>query len=988
MQNELRNALETGFIDRTFASYTYYRPKLIVNDKKQKKKILSTLLYELEHCEGFVFSVAFLSKSGVAVLMNTLDELRNRGVKGEVLVSQYLNFTQPEALKALMQFDNIDLRIVTHGNFHAKGYFFKHRDHYAMIVGSSNLTAPALTTNKEWNLYVCAMDASKLIDESLKIFYEEFHKAQKVDETYIKHYERVYQYQGKMGMVAENATPYGMSDALMFKPNAMQEEAMQQLMALRQGQNGQIPQNKAMIISATGTGKTYLSVFDAQNYNPKRLLFVVHRSTIARSAMESYQKVFGATKTMGLFTGHHKNTEADFVFSTVQTLAKDEHLQAFDREAFEYIVIDESHHAGADTYQKILQYFKPKFLLGMTATPERTDGYNVFADFDHNIAYEVRLNHALDEEMLCPFHYYGVTDVCNEESATTSGESFLKLTAEERVTQIIEKSTFYGTDSGVIHGLVFCNKTEVAIELSHKFNQRGYRTLALTGKDSDEAREAAIKRLERIHGDEKLDYVFTVDIFNEGVDIPCVNQIIMLRPTQSAIVFVQQLGRGLRKADQKSYLTVIDFIGNYQNNYLIPVALYGDASFNKDRLRKLLAGGSVEIPGACTVNFDRVSKEQIFKAIDSANLSQKKDLDKDYDLLKFKLGRVPSMMDFIEHGSRDPMLYMLYAKSYYQYVLKREKEHLLLLDNRAQKHLECFGLYVANGKRYEELFLISCLLINGPMSVESLLEKAEACPYIKSFTRDKLHSAFINLNFKYMKEPFKKQWVSVGDKYEIAILEASGYTNHGMLHWDSDFKALMENAVFMSFFRDQLKCAMATFEEGYLPEQDFDGFVLYRKYARRDVFRILGWEENPLAQSVGGYMVQKDKKDCAIFVNYHKSEEISSTIKYEDGFVTPECFQWMSKSKRSLNSPDVIAIRQFEKHGMRLPLFIKKHNDEGHEFYYMGDVTPIPEDFEQSTMPDDHGNPVSVVKMMVQLKTPVMEEMYRYIVDTQANNSK
>lgn len=980
MTSELRQSLETGFIDKTIASYTYYQPKLIINDKKQKKKILSTLLYELNHCESFVFSVAFLSKSGVAVLINTLEELRLKGIKGEILVSQYLNFTQPEALRTLMQFENIDLRIVTHGDFHAKGYFFKHRNHHTMIVGSSNLTAPALTTNKEWNLYVCAMEASKLVEESLLIFYEEFETAQKVDISYIKHYENVYKYQASITVAADSYTQdYGKPLHVFFRPNAMQEEAMQSLMKLRHGYDGKKPQNKAMIISATGTGKTYLSVFDAQNYNPKRLLFVVHRGNIARKAMESYQKVFGSYKTMGLFSGNHKETEADFIFSTVQTLAKDENLKRFSSDAFDYIVIDESHHAGAETYQKILSYFKPKFLLGMTATPERTDGYNVFADFDHNIAFEVRLNRALDEDMLCPFHYYGVTDICVETEGQTREALFSQLTSDERVNQIIDKSKFYGTDSGVVYGLVFCNEKKVAKELSMKFNARGYHTLALTGEDGEALREEAITRLEKESGFDKLDYIFTVDIFNEGIDIPKVNQIIMLRPTQSAIVFVQQLGRGLRKSEGKDYLTVIDFIGNYQSNYLIPVALYGDASYNKDRLRKLLSGGSVDVPGAATVNFDSISKERIFNAIDTANMSLKKDLDKDYDVLKYKLGRVPLMMDFVEHGSRDPFLYVSYSRSYFNYLEKKEDVFKDKLTTGQKKFLEVFACEIANGKRYEELYLLMTLLEAGPVNTDTLMNQSLSCEWINPMDQQMVHSVYRNLNLQFVRENQNGKQVAVSDKYGFRTLDESLFASAGILSFDPDFRAWLENSCFRTLLMDNIGYAIYTYKQDYSPEKYRNGFVLYKKYARKDVFRILKWDENPVAQNVGGYMISKDKSNCAIFVNYHKDEEISNTTKYEDAFVTPELFQWMSKSKRTLKSPDVTAIADYRVHGMRLPLFIKKHNDEGAEFYYMGEVTPLPELFEEERMADDHGKSVSVVKMMVRLKTPVAQEMYGYI---------
>ena len=260
-------------------------------------------------------------------------------------------------------------------------------------------------------------------------------------------------------------------------------------------------------------------------------------------------------------------------------------------------------------HTKIINYFKPKFLLGMTATPERTDGADIFKIFNYNIAYEIRLNQALSEEMLCPFHYYGVTDLTINNEEVNDLTEFNLLTAKERVNRIIEAAEKYGCDDGNVRGLVFCSRNEIASKLSNLFNENGYKTFALCGKSSEEERRNAIDLLESNNNDEKLDYIFTVDIFNEGIDIPKVNQIIMLRPTQSAIIFVQQLGRGLRKNKFKNYLTVIDFIGNYDNNYLVPIALYGDTSYNKDNLRKMISNGSNFIPGCSTVNFDFVSKK-------------------------------------------------------------------------------------------------------------------------------------------------------------------------------------------------------------------------------------------------------------------------------------------------------------------------------------------------------------------------------------------
>jgi superfamily II DNA or RNA helicase len=413
------------------------------------------------------------------------------------------------------------------------------------------------------------------------------------------------------------------------QPNKMQVDALRNIDALRKE-----GKDKALLISATGTGKTYLSAFDVKAYQPKRFLFIVHRSNIVKAAIRTYKEVFGTSKTYGTYSGDSKELDNDFIFSTIQTLSIQKNLEQFSPEQFDYIVIDETHMAGAESYQRVIKYFKPKFLLGMTATPERTDGLDVFKLFNYNIAYEIRLHKALEMQMVSPFHYYGVTDILMDGEVAIEAKDFNKLASKERVKHIIEKANFYGTDNGVLRGLVFCSSVDECKILSKSFNQLGFKTLALSGENSENERTMAINKLESEYLNEKLDYIFTYDIFNEGIDIPKVNQVILLRPTQSAIVFVQQLGRGIRKIESKDYLTVIDFIGNYKNNYLVPIALYGDNSYNKDTLRKLISGKSSFIPGSSTINFDEITKAKIFESINTANMQQKKDLIKDYRLLK------------------------------------------------------------------------------------------------------------------------------------------------------------------------------------------------------------------------------------------------------------------------------------------------------------------------------------------------------------------
>ncbi|MDQ7051035.1 MAG: DEAD/DEAH box helicase family protein [Enterobacterales bacterium] len=634
--DELSKSLKTGFIDKESTSEALYQPTLLVNKKSPPQKVLSTILEELKSCDEFYISVAFVTTSGIATLMNTLKEIESRGVKGKIVVSQYLNFTQPEALRKLLKFTNIELRIATNVNSHSKGYLFKKSKYYNLIIGSSNLTASALATNKEWNLKVSALHPSSIVEKIIGEFETDFQIGKPVTELFINAYEDIYDKQKILSKA--HGEVFGETE---ISPNSMQKDAIENINILRNS-----GATKALIISATGTGKTYLSAFDAKRFQPKRLLFVVHRRTIAEKSLATFQNVFGAGRTMGLYSGDQKELGKDFLFATVQTIAKQNHLDCFDREYFDYIVVDESHRSGADSYKRLIKYFQPRFLLGMTATPERTDGEDIFSLYDHNIAYEIRLNKAMEENMLSNFHYYGVTDLLIDGVEQEDTRDFSFLSSNERVKNIINYIRFYGSDNGITRGLVFCSRNEESKKLAEMFNLNGFRSLSSLGESSEDERSHAIELLESNNLAEKLDYIFTVDIFNEGIDIPKVNQIIMIRPTNSAIIFVQQLGRGLRKVEGKGYLTVIDFIGNYNNNYLIPIALYGDRSYNKDTLRSSISSGSRLIPGSSTINFDAITKERIFASIDSANMIMLKDLKKDYLLLKYKVGHIPSMMDF------------------------------------------------------------------------------------------------------------------------------------------------------------------------------------------------------------------------------------------------------------------------------------------------------------------------------------------------------
>jgi len=956
-RDDFNGSIQTGFFDKSISSYSGYRPHLLTNQKQPAKKILTSIIQELDLCDRFFISVAFVTTSGIATIINKLKELENKGVKGEILVSQYLNFTQPEALKRLSQFKNIHLKVSTSGNTHSKAYIFEKKGHYTLIVGSSNLTAQALTTNQEWNLKVTALDSSGLVDEVLRQFRSDFNSSTDVTPEYISEYEVLY---SKLLIRNNGELPEEFKEeSAVVSPNLMQEEALKNLQKLRDEDK-----NKALVISATGTGKTFLAAFDAKQFNSKKLLFVVHRLTIAKAALKTFKRVFGNEKTMGLFSGDKRELDCDFVFSTIQTISKVEHLNKFSVDQFDYVIVDESHRSGADSYSKLLNYFTPKFLLGMTATPERTDGNNIFKLFDHSIAYEIRLNRAMEEDLLCSFHYYGVTDLFIDNSQVEELAMFNSLISEERVNRIIESSKFYGSDNGITRGLVFCSRKNEAQELSRLFNERGYRTVALIGESSEDIRARSIEQLESNDLSDRLDYIFTVDVFNEGIDIPKVNQIIMLRPTQSSIVFVQQLGRGLRKADGKGYLTVIDFIGNYSSNYLIPMALYGDNSYNKDTLRKLVADGSRLIPGSSTVNFDQISKDRIFKAIDSANLHLKKDLEKDFELLKYKLGRLPMMMDFIQHGNRDPMMFVNYAGSYVNFILKIDKDFDPKLSKEQLTYLELFNQEINNGKRVIESVLLSMLLENDTLSIDQvnqvLMDK-----YAFTISKDTWSSCVRNLNFQFVRK--EKSVV----KYSIDSIQ-----------FTDQFRKDLENETFQSYLKDSIEYSIDTYSRKQKNADFKDGFFMYEKYSRKDVCRILNWEVNE-ESVIYGYKLSKNT--CPIFVNYHKEDNISSSTKFPEKFLSNTRFLWYSKSKKKLSDSTLDKIKN-NWQNLRLPFFIKKHNGEGSDFYYMGDIKPDVQTFEETTILNDKGINLPVVRVVFNLLTSVENTIFEYITQEESED--
>ena len=637
---KIKNAILNSFLDKnTFEQNDEYAAKLIANTKDET--MYNRILDEVQYCKSFTFAVAFI-ESGILNSLKTV--LKDLNVQGRILTSTYLYFNKPQMFRELLKLPNVEIRVYeqNHGKFHAKGYLFQHEGYHSALVGSSNFTAGALKVNKEWNLLFTSHNNGKLTEDIASEIEEQWKGASKLTPEWIDEYEKKYKIQNKPAIkVVSQSVDEDNSNYSIIKPNKMQKEALKNLQKLRL-----LRETKGLIISATGTGKTYLAALDVKNYNPKRFLFVAHREQILKKSLDSFHKVLGGDKktNYGILSGNTKNTDAKYLFATVQTLSKAENLNQFKRDEFDYILIDEAHHVGSKIYGKLLDYFTPDFLLGMTATPERSDDKNIYELFDYNVPYEIRLQEALEEEMLVPFHYIGVSDYTYNGEVIDDNTNLKYLVSEERVKYVVEQSKYYGYDGDVLHGLVFVSRKEEADEIAKLLTKNGYPAQMLSGEDSQEQREQAIEKLKN----GELTYLVTVDIFNEGIDIPFINQVIMMRKTESVIVFVQQLGRGLRKAQGKEYLTVIDFIGNYKNNYLIPVALTGDQSRTREGIREHVETGQIE--GLSTINFELVAKKRILKQLRGKKNLFTLEIKKDYQELKRRLNKAPLIADFIKNN--------------------------------------------------------------------------------------------------------------------------------------------------------------------------------------------------------------------------------------------------------------------------------------------------------------------------------------------------
>ncbi|MDY0209787.1 MAG: DUF3427 domain-containing protein [Acholeplasma sp.] len=933
--------------------------QLVKNERS--RNFYNHIEWSIGNCNSFSFSVAFISDAAIQLLVDAFHKTQIRGVIGRILTTDYMLGTDPKALRRLLQFENIEVRVYKTieknvRGFHTKGYLFEYDTHVQLTIGSSNLTEKALKYNHEWNLTYFSKENRELINGIHKDFDELWNDDNVVllDETYLQSYEKIY-YADKYSKVNQQMLIKQIVDFLKdnsdtdivnqiandldidnqsliefvdeqfnfpsLKPNYMQEIALESLYNLRK-----LGQKKGLVIAATGTGKTYLAAFDALQLNPKRLLFIVHREKILKEAMKTFKSVHNVK--MGLYTGHEKQIDSDYVFASIQTLSREKNLFKLKEDAFDYIVIDEAHRSSAPTYDRVINHFKPKFLLGLTATPERTDSNSIFEIFDNQVAAEIRLRDALKENLVVPFHYFGIedatTDLSNIDVSKEIDVVADRLNIKARVDLIIENIQKYGHSGDKTKALGFCVSIKHAEYMANEFNQRGLKSIALTSLSDEYERELYIQMLE----DEKSDlsYVFTVDILNEGVDIPSLNLVLMLRPTQSPIIFTQQLGRGLRLHPSKDYLTVLDFIGNHNKTFLIPIALSGNSNYDKDDIMLETKSNFSSIPGDTFIRLEENSMMQILRQLERYNFDELRNLKELYQDVKRQLDRIPTLMDYGFDGF-DPVRFIDKTKSYFDFVVRVDDTFEITRQTESVKKYFRFIDSLLPLKRIHEFVIMDLLIKTGSYSqirIEDELKK-----YIDNPDVSDLIHALRHLTGGLLSDSDKKRF-GFPIKFED---EQVGITN--------EMIKLLDDAMLKRFYTNTIEYGIGRYQHEFgRTTVKYPAFRLYEQYKNREISQIARYESIYVIQSG----VSNKNNQYYLFVTLEKGN-VKDSVNYKDKFLSRKTFQWESPNNTTLKSKTGFNIINHKELGINIHLFVKKGGKNtdiySNKFIYIGEVDVV-----------------------------------------------
>ena len=911
--------------------------ELILNEKTKFKNFFIYLKNELLNCKKFHFIVSFIRYSGLQILLSTLDELEKKGIKGEIITSVYLNITDSKSLRKLLSYKNIKVKIYNNSSesFHTKAYLFKKNKYHTCIIGSSNISQSALYSAEEWNVKLTESNFFEIYKKSISQFKNLWNsdKAIELSEDFIFEYENY-----KNNLKLQKTFDYIKikNNKNHFEPNSMQKEILEKLKNTRKSGN-----KKGLVVAATGTGKTYLAAIDIKNFfekKEKRFLFLAHREELLENAILVCKKIMkiGENK-IGRIFGGRKETEKKIIFATVQSL-QNNYLE-FSKDYFDYIVIDEFHHSSAKSYTKILNYFNPKFLLGLTATPERMDGKDILELCDYNLVGEMGLKRAMEQDLIAPFHYFGINDETfdYEKIPYKNGkyqENILvkNLSNNKRVDYIIESIKKIGFDGEKMSCIAFCENINHANFMNENFNKNGYISKVLTSKTSKLEREKILEDFKN----KRSEILCVVDILNEGIDIPNINLLLFLRPTFSSTIFTQQIGRGLRKCENKDFVTIIDFIGNHKKDYIIAKFFYEEMLNNKnilyskkEKLIKEIKTNFENIPMASYVELDRICQERIINKIEKINFNSKIMLKEAYDSFKNEIGKNDDEILEILDFDRNIELFIELSSKYGSFYT-------------AQKSLESNSIDELNSSNIEFLsYLEKKLILVEPFTyliMDLFLDKK-----IKNITENDILKKYKNyfniLEFKntYLIKRILKELV----EDEILDFESnSEFKNEKNYKISKKYKNnFFKDKNFLKRLKQLIILGLSEFKNNDISQFNENILINYKEYKRIEL-QILLDSKVPKGSWRAGYA--NTEKDICLFVTYDKSHILQENLKYDNSLHSDDIIQWISQLKTYHTSSVGQMFIKHGKKGIKVHIFVRKFafldNKKTNPFIYLGNA--------------------------------------------------